>query len=242
MDKIFVEDYDQMSKKGSEMIKNIIETKENPVISINTGGTPRGLYKYLVEAVNDGLDISTTTFFVLDEYIGPKEAVYTVYTYIKENFLDLIKTQPKKIHFIDGSTDNPKEEINRYKKLLAEYPRDFQLLGLGTNGHIGANEPGTSFDSEMFLAEHTQSTIESTMKEYNISKEEAPTEMITLGFSEILAAKEILLLISGKHKAAATKELLEGEVTQDNPASVLRTHEKVTVIIDEEAASLVNKE
>lgn len=241
MNKLFVKDYDQMSEKGFELLSQVIETKNHPVISINTGGTPRGFYKLLVEAVNNGLDISQTTIFVLDEYVGPKNDIYTVHTYIKENFLDLVNTQPKEIHFIDGSTNNPRKEIKRYKKLLAENPRDFQLLGLGTNGHIGANEPGTPFDTEMFLAQHTNSTIESTMREYGISRDETPTEMITLGFKEILEAEKVVLMISGKHKAEATKELIEGEVTEENPASILQEFENATVIIDEKASSLLKK-
>ncbi|GAB2323936.1 glucosamine-6-phosphate deaminase [Alkalibacterium sp. m-11] len=242
MDKVFVENYDQMSEEGFEQIKEVIETVDNPVLSINTGGTPRGLYKKLVEAVNNGLDISETTFFVFDEYVGPKDAIYTVRTYLKENFLNLIDTQPKAIYFMDGSADDLEEEIARYKELIAEYAIDLQLLGLGTNGHIGANEPGTAFDADMLLADHTDSTIESTMKEYGITdRAEAPDQMITLGFSEILEAEKVLLLISGKHKADATKELLEGEVTEDNPASILKEHKNFTVIIDEDAASLVEK-
>src|SRR5690625_4243128 len=240
MNTLFVKDYDEMSQKGFEIFREVIETKENPIVSINTGGTPRGLYKILVEAVNDGLDISNTTIFVLDEYIGPEDAPYTVKTYMKENFLNLIETQPKEVHFIDGSTENINDEIERYKKLLSKHPRQFQLLGMGTNGHIGANEPGTSFDSEMFLADHTESTIESTRKEYDLTEEETPNQMITLGFSEILEAEKILLLVSGNHKAEATRDLIEGEVTEENPASVLRTHDNTSVIIDEEAASLLS--
>src|SRR5690625_356344 len=241
METLFVKDYDEMSQKGFDIFREVIETKENPVVSINTGGTTRGFYKLLVEAVNDGLDISHTTIFVLDEYIGPKDGVYTVYTYMKENFLDLVDVQPKEVHFIDGSTDDPEAEIERYKKLLDENPRDFQLLGLGTNGHIGANEPGTPFDAEMFLAQHTDSTIQSTMREYGISREEAPTAMITLGFKEILEAEKIVLMISGEHKAEATKTLIEGEVTEDNPASILQKYDNATVIIDEEAASMLKE-
>src|SRR5699024_3761832 len=118
---------------------------------------------------------------------------------------------------------------------------DFQLLGLGTNGHIGANEPGTPFDTEMFLAQHTNSTIESTMSEYGISRDETPTEMITLGFKEILEAEKVVLMISSKHKAEATKELIEGEVTEENPASILQEFDNATVIIDEKASSLLKK-
>lgn len=242
MESIFVENYDEMSMKAFEMLENIINTVNNPVLCLNTGGTPRGLYKRLVEAVNNGLDISDTTIFVLDEYMGPEDGPYTVKTYMKENFLNLIKTQPKKVYFIDGSTENPEEEIKRYKKLLSKYPRHFQLLGVGTNGHIGANEPGTPFDSQMFLADHTQSTIESTRKEYNLAEEETPTQMITLGFSEILEAEKILLLVSGTHKAEATKQMLEDEITEENPVSGLRKHDDVSVIIDQDAASLLNKD
>ena len=241
MDTLFVKDYDEMSQKGFEIFREVIETKENPIVSINTGGTTREFYKLLVEAVNNGLDIGNTIVFVLDEYIGPKDDVYTVFTYMKENFLDLVDTQPKEVHFIDGSTENSEEEIVRYKKLLTEYPRDFQLLGLGTNGHIGANEPGTPFDAEMFLAQHKDSTIESTMREYGITREEAPTVMITLGFKEILEAEKIVLMISGTHKAEATKALLEGEVIEDNPASILQRSDKATVIIDENAASMLEE-
>lgn len=241
MDTLFVKDYDEMSQKGFEIFREVIETKENPIVSINTGGTTRGFYKLLVEAVNNGLDIGNTIVFVLDEYIGPKDDVYTVFTYMKENFLDLVDTQPKEVHFIDGSTENSEEEIVRYKKLLTEYPRDFQLLGLGTNGHIGANEPGTPFDAEMFLAQHKDSTIESTMREYGITREEAPTAMITLGFKDILEAEKIVLMISGTHKAEATKALLEGEVIEDNPASILQRYDKATVIIDEDAASMLEE-
>ena len=93
----------------------------------------------------------------------------------------------------------------------------------------------------MFLANHTQSTIESTMREYGISREEAPTQMITLGFAEILEAEKIVLMISGEHKAETTKELLEGEVTEDNPASILKEYVNATVIIDEDAASLLEE-
>ncbi|MDY0394533.1 6-phosphogluconolactonase [Virgibacillus halophilus] len=143
---------------------------------------------------------------------------------------------------IDGAAQDTDKEIARYKEILDQYPRDIQLLGLGTNGHIGANEPGTPFDSTMFLAQHDESTIQSTMKEYGIGREEAPTEMLTLGFTEILAAKQVILLVSGKHKAEAVKALLEGEITPDCPATALRNSDHTVVIIDEDAASLLEKE
>lgn len=242
MEIIFVKDYDEMSEKGFEIIKEVIETKEEPVISINTGGTPRGFYKLFVENINNGLDITNTTILTLDEYMGPKDAVYSVRTFMYKNLFNLINTEPKNLFLIDGSAQDTDKEIARYKEILDQYPRDIQLLGLGTNGHIGANEPGTPFDSTMFLAQHDESTIQSTMKEYGITREEAPTEMLTLGFTEILAAEKVLLLVSGKHKAEAVKALLEGEITPDCPVTALRNCENAIVIIDEDAASLLEKD
>src|SRR5690625_717552 len=241
MEIIYVKDYDEMSEMGFQVIKEVIETKESPVVSLNTGGTPKGLYKYLVEAINQGLNINDTTILSLDEYIGPKDAVYTVKNYMHKRLIDLVNQKPKNIFLMDGDTQDTDEEIKRYKELLAKYPRDIQLLGLGTNAHLGANEPGTPFDTMMFLAQHHESTIQATMREYGIDREEAPTEMLTLGLKEIAEAKNVLLLASGKHKAQAVKNLVEGEITPDCPASILRDCKNATIIVDEEAASLLSK-
>lgn len=241
MEVIYVKDYEEMSKKGFELIKKVIETKESPVVSLNTGGTPKGLFQHLVEEINQGLDISNTTIMSLDEYMGPKDAVYTVRNFMHKRLFDLIEQQPKNIFLMDGSTEDAESEIKRYKELLENYPRDIQLLGLGTNAHLGANEPGTPFDTTMFLAQHYESTIQSTMKEYGIPREEAPTEMLTLGLKEIAEAETVLLLVSGKHKAQAVKDLIEGEISPDCPASILRECKNAIVIVDEDAASLLNK-
>lgn len=240
MKTIFVKDYDEVSQATYDIIKNTIENKKDAVISMTTGGTPRGLFKLMIDGINnDTLDISETTFLNLDEYVGPKDAKYTVNTFMHQNFYDKIKTQPKNIYLMDGSTDNVEQEIDRFSKILDENPRDVQIIGLGTNGHIGANEPGTPFDSTMFLAKLDESTIQSTMKEYGVTKEEAPTEMITLGFTEILDSKKVILMVSGKHKAEAVKGILEGEVTTDLPASYLSDKDNVIMIVDEDAASLL---
>lgn len=242
MKTIFVKDYDEMSKKAYEIIKEVIETKEEPVISMTTGGSPKGVFKLLVEGINGGLDIHNTTIMNLDEYIGPKDAVYTVRTFMYKHLYNLINVAPKNIFLIDGEAQDKDAEIASYKEVLSQYPRDVQLLGLGTNGHIGANEPGTPFDSTMFVAQHDESTIQSTMKEYGISKEAAPTEMFTLGFTEIAEAEIVILIVSGKHKAEAVKALLEGKVTTDCPATVLRNWDNAIVIIDQDAASLLEQE
>lgn len=243
MKTIFVRDYDEMSELAYSIIKELVETKKKPVISMTTGGSPRALFKLLVDAINNkGLDISNTTFMNLDEYIGPKDAAYTVRTFMYNNFYNVIGMQPNNIFLIDGEAEDKEKEIKRYKQILDENPRDVQVIGLGTNGHIGANEPGTPFDSTIFLAKHDESTIQSTIKEYKITREEAPNEMITLGFTEILEAEKVILLVSGKHKAAAVKAILEGDITTDCPASYLRDKSNVIMIVDNDAASLLTKE
>lgn len=241
MEVIFVKDYDEMSKKGYEEIKEVIEGKNSPVISLNTGGTPKGLYQLLVDDIQNGLDIRHTTILSLDEYIGPKNAPYTVNTYMHDRLFDLIDQKPKNVFLMNGEAEDTTEEIKRYTAILEDFPRDIQLMGLGTNGHLGANEPDTSFDSTMFVADHRESTIQDTMKEYDLERKETPVQMLTLGFTEISEAQKVLLLVSGQHKAEAVKMLLEGEITPECPASILRSWDNVTAIIDEEAASLLNK-
>lgn len=239
---IFVKDYDEMSDKAYEFVVQAIEGSENPVVGLTTGGTPRGLMKRIVEGVNSKqIDVSNTTMLNLDEYIGPNEAVYSAKTYMYDNLYNLLETAPKNIFMPNGAAEDLDAEVQRYNEILAKHPRDIQICGLGTNGHIGANEPGTPFDSTTFIAQHTDATIASTMNEYGITREESPTEMLTQGFKEILESKHVVVFVSGSHKAEAVKAVIEGPVTTDWPATNFRDKDHVTFIIDEAAAALLNK-
>lgn len=239
MELIIVKDYEEMSEKTFKIIKNVIEEKENPVISMTTGGTPRGLFKKLANSFNNDLDIGKVKFLNLDEYIGEKNAPYTVYRYMNENLFDLVSKKPLSWDYIHGDEKNIEKEIERYKNVLDNTKRDIQVLGLGVNGHIGANEPGTAFDSTIFLADHDKSTIESTANEYNIDISDAPNQMVTMGFKEILEADKVLLMVSGSKKAQAVKNVLNGPISTACPASYLRDKDNVIMIIDEDAASLL---
>ena len=241
MELIIVKNYEEMSEKTFEIIKNEIENKENPVISMTTGGTPRGLFKKLADAFNNDLDIEKVKFLNLDEYIGEKNAPYTVYRYMNENLFDLVSKKPLSWDHIHGDEENIDKEIERYKNVLDNTKRDVQVLGLGVNGHIGANEPGTPFDSTIFLADHDKSTIESTANEYNIDISDAPNQMVTMGFEEILEVDKVLLMVSGSKKAEAVKNVLNGPISTACPASYLRDKDNVIMIIDEDAASLLEK-
>lgn len=139
----------------------------------------------------------------------------------------------------NGEAQDQNAELARYKALLKQYPRDIQLLGLGTNGHIGANEPGTSFDSAAFVADSRDTTIEATSNLFGLSREETPTRMYTMGFQEIMEAGCVILAASGANKAEAVKLLMEGPVTPSVPASKLKDHPNFILIVDKEAASLL---
>lgn len=240
MEILLVEDYIDMTKKLKEIFIEQLKKKPDSILSFTTGRTPEGLLEELAVEVNHGLDISQAVFFNLDEYVGKRDGKYSVYRFMYDYFYSKISIRPREIFMIDGETKNPEEEIERYKRLLDQYPRDIQLLGLGENGHIGANEPGTSFDSSMFIAKSVETTVLATQKLYGLTYDETPKSMYTLGFQEILAANCVVLAASGKSKAAAVKAVVEGEITEDIPASILQNHKNCIVVIDEQAASLLS--
>ncbi|MBC1372037.1 glucosamine-6-phosphate deaminase [Listeria booriae] len=234
--------YDEMSQKAYELVKDVIASKENPVINTTTGASYDGMFEKLVEGINnDEVDIEKVFMMNLDEFIAPREQSFTVYNYMHQKFYDQIKKQPKEIALLDGSLATFDEEIARYNKILQANKRDLQILGLGVNAHLGANEPGTPFDARLFLADSDDSTINSTMLYYKVSREEAPEQMLTLGLADMMEAEQILVTASGTRKAEAVKATLEGPVTTDCPASILQNHPNVVFIIDEEAGSLLTK-
>lgn len=142
---------------------------------------------------------------------------------------------------MDAEAEDLEKELARYAEVLEKYPRDIQLLGLGTNGHIGANEPGTSFDSTLFVADSCESTIQSTRELFHLTREETPTRMFTMGFKEIMSAGCVVLAASGTSKALAVKKMLEDGITEQVPASYLKNHHNAILIIDEDAASLLER-
>lgn len=242
MEIIQTKDYQALSQKAFEVFADTIKQNENAVINTTTGASYDGLFELLVQAINnDELPIENTIMMNLDEYIAERDKGFTVHTYMHEKFYNLIKKQPKVVELLDGSVSDLDSEIERYNKVLREYPRDLQILGLGVNGHLGANEPGAPFDQRLFLADSDESTIQSTMGYQNLTRDEAPTQMLTLGLADMMEAKKVLLVASGARKAEAVKATIEGPINEDCPASILRAHPNAILIIDDAAASLLDK-
>lgn len=227
---------------ANELLKQII-TDNKSVLGLATGGTMVGVYEQLVYLIKiNKLDLSNITTFNLDEYIGiDSDHPESYYTYMHDIlFNHLSSWNEEKIHLPHGSANDLNSEVERYENLIdKEGPMDIQILGIGENGHIGFNEPGTSFDSLTSVVDLTESTIEANSR-YFETKEEVPKQAISMGIQSILKAKRIILLAFGPKKAEAIQKLLSGEITTDLPASALYNHPNVEIIVDNSAYS--NKE
>ena len=184
------------------------------------------------------LDFSGMTSINLDEYMGLSEDNPQSYHYFMHKHL--FDAKPfKKNYLLDGLADET-EECAQFEEIIAANPIDVQILGIGTNGHIGFNEPGTSFDSRTQKVALWQSTIDSN-KRYFADEKDVPRFAYSMGIQSILSSRKIILMAFGKEKAAAVKAALEGPITEDLPASILQTHKHVTVILDEAAAQMLSK-
>ncbi|MGH2064499.1 glucosamine-6-phosphate deaminase [Aerococcus urinaeequi] len=201
-----------------------------------TGSTPEDLYEYLTSS---DLDFSNATALNLDEYFGlPANHPESYATYMDKH---LFSKKPFKETFIpNGLATDVEAEIARYDALLDEHPIDLQILGIGQNAHIGFNEPGSSRHTKTQLVDLAESTIQANARFFD-SIEDVPTKAFSMGLASILQAKRILLLAFGESKAQAAKDMVEGPVTEEVPASLLQEHPNVAVYLDRAAASLLNK-
>ncbi|MBD1380291.1 glucosamine-6-phosphate deaminase [Metabacillus arenae] len=229
--------YDELSQKAAEFI--ISKVRQNPEIKLGlaTGGTPQGLYDKLIHDHKQNFtSYQKVTTFNLDEYVGlEKDHPNSYHFFMKKTLFDHIDIEPSNTYIPNGEVEDLDAECLRYEKNIEELGGiDLQILGIGSNGHIGFNEPGTSFQSMTHIVELTQSTREANARFFN-KPEDVPTQAITMGIKSIMNAKEIVLLVSGESKKEAIKQLLSEKVTEQFPASILNTHPNVTVIVDEEA-------
>nr|WP_321315820.1 glucosamine-6-phosphate deaminase [uncultured Ligilactobacillus sp.] len=223
---------------GKQGLKRFQKAKANgaKVFGLATGSTPITTYK---EICKSDLDFSDDVSINLDEYVGlSADNPQSYHYYMQEH---LFSYKPFKHSYIpDGTNLNTENEIKRYNQIIADNPIDLQLLGLGRNGHIGFNEPGTPFDSKTNRIKLTQSTIDANARFFD-NENEVPKEAYSMGIGLIMKAKHILLEAYGKQKAQAVKAMIEGPITTDVPASVLQNHPDVTIILDKLAASLLEK-
>jgi glucosamine-6-phosphate deaminase len=239
MNIIKVQDYKEMSQSAANIV--IRKVKENSKIKLGlaTGGTPKGTYDALIEDhMQNNTSYENVTSFNLDEYIGlDSNDPNSYHYYMDQSLFAHININKEQTYLPNGTADSLDKECTRFDKMIETLGGiDLQILGIGQYGHIGFNEPGTSFSSGTHVVALEESTRQANAR-YLDSIDEVPTHAITMGIATIMKSKEILLLISGEEKAETLKKLIHGEITEEFPASILKKHNNVTIIADQKALS-----
>ncbi|MCL1903187.1 MAG: glucosamine-6-phosphate deaminase [Oscillospiraceae bacterium] len=233
MKKIVCANYEEMSAVAAYAVASQIRSKPNSVIGLATGSTPVGTYKKLVEMYKDGfVDFSKVTSFNLDEYYPIKHDNDQSYIYfMKDNLFNHVNISAAQINIPDGECSDPAKECADYDARLEKIGgTDLQILGIGNNGHIAFVEPAESLPLATSVVKLTEDTIEANSRFFKTA-DEVPREALSMGLKGIFSAKHILLLISGKGKAAIAKKLFDGTLSTSVPASLLNLHPNVTVIV-----------
>lgn len=240
MEIIIVNDYSQMSERGALAVSETVKKNPRAVLGLATGSTPIQTYRLLIEQCERGeLSFAEVRAANLDEYAGLAAEHEQSYAYfMRKNLFDRIDIDLKNTHIPSGTAPDLQAECERYTALLARMPRDLQILGLGSNGHIGFNEPGTPFSGRTHVVRLAESTVRDNSRLF-ARIEDVPKMALTMGIADIMDAKKILIMASGKNKAQAVYNTVKGEVSESCPASVLQKHNNVVLIADADAASLL---
>ena len=229
----------EAADKAFEVMKEYI--KPGKVLGLATGSTPLGLYERMVkDHKENGTSYKEIKSFNLDEYVGlPLEHPESYYAFMHRNLFDQIDIIPENTHVPSGLGEDLEGQAKKYDEMIEADPVDIQLLGIGSDGHIAFNEPGTPFDIGTHVCELAESTIKDNARFFDNDMSKVPTQSVTQGIGTIMKAKNILLIATGANKAQAVKDMIEGPVDVACPASVLQRHPSVVVIVDEPAAALL---
>mgnify|MGYP001429855145 CR=1 FL=1 len=242
MNVVVVPDYEQMSLNAAAVVAEAVKSAPRIVLGLPTGNTPKGMYRELVRLHRAGeLDCAGVVTFNLDEYwgLGPDHPMSFAH-FMRTHFLAHVNIAPGNSHWPDAgaSGTDPDAACRAYEEQIrAAGGLDLVVLGIGVNGHIGFNEPGTPFDSRTHVVPLTEETRLANYRGYGFrTLEDVPRFGITMGLGTIMGARRVLLLASGQEKAPALARAVNGPVTEEVPASVLQRHPDVTLIVDEAAA------
>ena len=229
----------EVGREAARIVANSLRGNPKIVLGFATGSTPLGMYEELVALhKSNGLDFSQATSFNLDEYLGlAPDNPQSFHYFMHSNFFDRVNFSRDKIHIPSGAfRQNYSAYCHEYERSIKQAGGiDLQILGIGRNGHIGFNEPNSSLASRTRLKELTQETIEDNRRFFP-SGADIPECAITMGIGTILEARRILILATGRSKAAAVAKAIEGPISSSVSASALQLHPDVVFIIDEDAA------
>lgn len=221
------------AKIGLDILKESMANGAK-TFGLATGSTPVEFYNQII---NSELDFTDKVSINLDEYVGLDGSDDQSYRYFMNQHL--FNEKPFKTNYLpNGKATDLAEEVKAYDAIIAANPIDFQILGIGQNGHIGFNEPGTSFEATTHVVDLTESTIKANSR-YFESEADVPKQAISMGIASIMKSKTLVLMAWGEVKAEAVKAMVEGDVTEALPASILQQHDDVVVIVDEAAGQLL---
>ena len=227
----------QVAEAAAAVFTAQLLEKPDSVLGLATGSTPVDTYAELIRLHEHGvLDFSRATSFNLDEYVGlPPSHPESYIAFMKRNLFDRINL--KRSYLPNGMAGDLNRECVNYEALIKEAGGvDLQLLGIGNNGHIGFNEPGEAFTYSTNLTTLAQSTIDANKRFFD-SIDQVPRQALSMGIGTIMEARSILLLALGEAKAQAVYQMIRGPITPQVPASILRSHARVTVMLDKAAAA-----
>lgn len=230
---------EEMSRAGAQIVASLVRKTPNCILGFATGSTPLGMYKELIRMhKTEGLDFSKVTTFNLDEYVGlPPEHDQSYHYFMWENLFKHINVDPRFVHIPMGMSEDISAHCEWYEAQIKKVGGiDLQILGIGANGHIAFNEPGSSLGSRTRIKTLTGSTRQANARFFD-DPNLVPKYAITMGVGTIMDAKELLLLASGESKADAIHATCEGPITAKWPATIVQMHAHATVIVDEPAAS-----
>lgn len=238
---IVCKDYDEVSKQASSIVIKEIIMNDKLKIGLATGSSPIGLYKNLIEACqNKIISFKNITTFNLDEYVGiDRLHPQSYYSFMHENLFKYIDIDESNINIPNNELSRIHDLVTEYDERLLGNQRDIQILGIGKNGHIGFNEPGTSLSNETFIVKLNEQTRIDNSRFFN-SLEEVPKYAITMGIKNIMYAKKIIMIATGISKAKIINKAINEEITEEIPASILQLHPDFTLILDEDAASEID--
>jgi glucosamine-6-phosphate deaminase len=228
------------SRKAALVVARLVREKPNAVLGLATGSTPLKLYDELVRMhQEDGLDFSAVRTFNLDEYIGLEPGHEQSYrAFMNENLFTRINIDLANTHVPDGlASDVPASCAEYEAHIAAAGGIDLQVLGIGSDGHIGFNEPTSSFASRTRIKTLTQETVSDNARFFDGDESRVPHHCITMGIGTIMEARRVILLAFGEHKAKAIADMVEGPVAAIAPASILQHHQVAKIFIDDAAAS-----
>lgn len=230
--------YEAMSKKAADDITDLTQSLINPVLCTASGDSPAGLYKELIRQVNEkNIDVSGWYFVSLDEWLGMNgHDEGSCRFHLNNQLFHPLQVAENNIVFFDGRAKYPEMECERIENFITGHSGiDIAIVGLGMNGHVGMNEPGTS--PSLFAHVADIDTITQKVGQKYFKKEQQLTHGLTLGISSLMEARYVMLIVSGEKKAAIVQQVLEGKISEQFPASLLRLHKGLRVYLDNDAAT-----